>query len=69
LFKKSTGYSPLDYFLRIKMQRVAEMLATTTRPLKEISADAGFSDPLYFSRAFHRIYKVSPSAYRRTAKG
>lgn len=69
LFKKSTGYSPLDYFLRLKMQRAAEMLDTTTRPLKEISADAGFSDPLYFSRAFHRIYKVPPSQYRRTTKG
>lgn len=69
LFKKSTGYSPLDYFLRLKMQRAAEMLDTTSRPLKEISADAGFGDPLYFSRAFHRIYKVSPSQYRRTIKG
>ncbi|MGC9259128.1 MAG: helix-turn-helix domain-containing protein [Phycisphaerae bacterium] len=69
LFKQSTGYSPLDYFLRLKMQRAAEMLDTTTRPLKEISADLGFSDPLYFSRAFHRIYSVPPSAYRRTTKG
>ena len=69
LFKKSTGYSPLDYFLRLKMQRAAEMLDTTTRPLKEIAADVGFSDPLYFSRVFHRIYKISPSEYRLTAKG
>ena len=69
LFKKFTGYSPLDYFLRLKMLRAAEMLDTTTRPLKEIAADAGFSDPLYFSRVFHRIYKMSPSEYRLTAKG
>jgi len=69
LFKRSTGYSPLDYFLRLKMQRAAEMLDTTTRPLKEIAADVGFSDPLYFSRVFHRIYKISPSEYRLTAKG
>jgi AraC-like DNA-binding protein len=69
LFKQSTGYSPLDYFLRLKMQRAAEMLDTTSRPLKEISADLGFSDPLYFSRVFHRIYQVSPSAYRHTTKG
>ncbi len=69
LFKKFTGYSPLDYFLRLKMQRAAEMLDTTTRPLKEIAADVGFSDPLYFSRTFHRIYKISPSEYRLAAKG
>ena len=69
LFKELTGYSPLDYFLRLKMQRAAEMLDTTTRPLKEIAADVGFSDPLYFSRVFHRIYKISPSEYRLAAKG
>ncbi len=69
LFKQSTGYSPLDYFLRLKMQRAAEMLDSTTRPLKEIAADVGFSDPLYFSRVFHRIYKISPSEYRLAAKG
>jgi AraC-like DNA-binding protein len=69
LFKKFTGYPPLDYFLRLKMQRAAEMLDTTNRPLKEIAADIGLSDPLYFSRVFHRIYGLSPSAYRHTTKG
>ena len=69
LFKKTTGYAPLDYFLRLKMQRAAQLLDTTTRPLKEIAAETGFSDPLYFSRAFHRIYNVSPSDYRRMTKG
>ncbi len=69
LFKKTTGYSPLDYFLRLKMQRAAEMLDSTTRPLKEVAADVGFSDPLYFSRVFHRVYKRSPIEYRLTAEG
>jgi AraC-like DNA-binding protein len=69
LFKKYTGYAPLNYFLRLKMQRAAQMLDTTSSPLKEIASEAGFSDPLYFSRAFHRIYKVSPSDYRHTTKG
>ncbi len=69
LFKQSTGYTPLDYFLRLKMQRAAEMLDTTDRPVKEIAADVGMADALYFSRAFHRIYRMSPSDYRRITKG
>lgn len=69
LFRKSTGYAPLDYFLRMKMQRAAEMLDTTDRPVKEIAADVGMADALYFSRTFHRIYKMSPSEYRRITKG
>ncbi len=38
LFKQTTGYAPLDYFIRLKMRRAAELLDTTARPLccKEI---------------------------------
>ena len=69
LFKQTTGYAPLDYFIRLKMSRAAELLDTTTRPLKQIAGDVGFNDPLYFSRVFRRVYHVAPSEYRRTPKG
>ena len=69
LFKKLTGYSPLDFYLHVKMQRAAEMMDNTDWPLKRIAMEIGFLDPLYFSRVFRRIYKMSPSEYRRRLKG
>ncbi len=69
LFKKTTGYAPLDYFLRVKIHRAAEIMNSTDRQLKQVAGDVGFADPLYFSRAFHRVYKMSPSDYRGIAKG
>ncbi len=69
LFKKITGYSPLDYLLRARMQRAAEMMDNTAWPLKRIAMEAGFGDPLYFSRVFRRIYKLSHTEYRQRPKG
>lgn len=69
LFKKLTGYPPLDFYLHVKMQRAAEMMDNTNWPLKRIAMEIGFADPLYFSRVFRRIYKLSPSEYRRRLKG
>ena len=69
LFKKRTGFSAIDFFLRLKMQRACRMLETSNVPIKEISIRLGIDDPLYFSRSFHRIYACSPSEYRQQHTG
>jgi AraC-like DNA-binding protein len=69
LFKKRTGFSAIDFFLRLKMQRACRMLETSNAPIKEISIRLGIDDPLYFSRSFHRIYACSPSEYRQQHTG
>lgn len=68
-FKQQTGYAVVDYFIRLKMQRGAWLLDTTTRPIKAVAAELGFDDPLYFSRQFRRVYGVSPVQYRAIEKG
>lgn len=68
LFKNKTGFPPLDYFLRIKIQRACELLATTQLSIKQISLEIGMSDPLYFSRVFTRIHGVPPSSYRKAMR-
>jgi AraC-like DNA-binding protein len=69
LFKSATGYPVLEFFIRLKMQCAANLLDKTDRPVKSISAELGFNDPLYFSRQFHRVYSMSPTSYRALAKG
>ena len=68
-FKKSTGYSPLQYFTQLKIQRACQYLDHTDMEIKEISAALGFSDPLYFSRVFNKLMKASPKRYRLRKKG
>jgi AraC-like DNA-binding protein len=69
LFKNKTGYSPIDYFLRFKIQRACQYLDITSLNIETISAELGFKDPYYFSRMFHQIMGESPSAYRKIKKG
>lgn len=68
-FKKTTGYSPLQYFTQLKIQRACQYLDHTDMEIKEISAALGFSDPLYFSRVFNKLMKLSPKRYRLRKKG
>jgi AraC-like DNA-binding protein len=69
VFRRRTGFSVLDFFTRLKMQRACFLLDTTDMPIKAIAADLGFDDPLYFSRSFRRIHDLSPLQYRAIRKG
>ncbi|WP_040949456.1 AraC family transcriptional regulator [Gorillibacterium massiliense] len=69
LFKKETGFSPIDYFLRMKMQHAANMLDLTGLTVKEIAASVGMNDPYYFSRMFKKLMGQSPTEYRNIPKG
>ncbi len=68
LFKKKTGYPPLEYFNHIKIQKACQYLRFTDTQIKEISYKLGFEDPYYFSRLFHNIMGVSPAGYRSEKK-
>jgi len=69
LFKQITGYSPIEYYLRLKIQRACQYLDLTDYSVKEISKNIGIQDPYYFSRVFGKIMGQSPSDYRKTQKG
>ena len=64
VFRKVTGYSPIDYLLHVRLSKAAEMLLKTAAPISEIAQECGFSDSNYFSRQFKKRYNLSPRAYR-----
>lgn len=65
LFRQQTGMSPIDCFLKLKMQKACEYLELTQLKVTEISSVLNFSDPAYFTRIFTKIIGMSPPAYRR----
>jgi AraC-like DNA-binding protein len=69
LFNKETSFSPIDYFLRMKMNRAGQMLDLTDQTVKQIAISVGMHDPYYFSRLFKKIMGCSPSEYRNIKKG
>jgi len=69
LFNKKTGYSPIDYFIHLKIQKACQYLDLTDFKIKEIAQLIGYQDPYYFSRIFHKIMGIFPTEYRKKEKG
>lgn len=69
LFRKETGFAPMDYFTRLKIQRAENMLwGNPVMSIGRISAELGYEDPLYFSRVFKKITGAAPREYLRRLK-
>ncbi len=68
-FKKKTGYSPIDYHNRLRIQKACQYLDLTGMRIKEISYILGYKDPYYFSRLFSKIVGQSPRSYKSRVKG
>ncbi len=64
-FKDATGHSPVDYLIRLRLQKAAELLTETGLPVSQIALECGFNDSNYLARKFREIYRMSPSKFRR----
>ncbi len=64
-FKEATGYSPIEYHLRIRIKKASEILCNSGLNITEIAYRTGFEDSNYFSRQFKKIMGVSPLEFRK----
>lgn len=69
LFKKRTGYSPINYMLHLKIQSACHMLDFSDMKISQICHKIGIADPYYFSRLFTKTMGTSPTEYRKNKKG
>jgi len=65
LFKAATGESPIDYLIKIRLHRAAELLAGSDLSVTETAFRCGFNDSNYFSKKFNSFYQMPPRKYRR----
>jgi AraC-like DNA-binding protein len=68
LFISKTLYSPMDYYLQLKVQRACSYLQFSDLTIKEISFRLGYYDPFHFSKAFKQEMGVTPKEYRKLNK-
>ena len=64
-FRKHIGVPPMRYLLELRLTRASYLLADANMSISEVAREAGFRDPLYFSRQFRRRFGLCPRSYRR----
>jgi AraC family transcriptional regulator of arabinose operon len=69
IFRKDTGYSPIDYFIHLKVQQGCKLLDSTNMKIYEVALAVGYNDPYHFSKLFKKIMHLSPEQYRLAKKG
>jgi len=65
VFREKTGYSPIEYFHHLKIQKACQYLLFTNMTVKEMAVSLGVDDQYYFSRMFSKLMGVSPIEYRK----
>jgi AraC family transcriptional regulator, arabinose operon regulatory protein len=65
LYRNQTGHTITEALTQLRLHQAARLLAYTSRTMLEIATDIGFESAYYFSRAFKKVYGISPLAYRK----
>ena len=67
-FKQTTGETPYQYVIRLKMQHAKAQLLETEASVINIGLQVGYENSSHFSRAFKRNMGVSPTKLRKTLR-
>lgn len=63
-FKAFTGFSPVTYILKVRLDAAQSQLLYSDMSVTEIAADLGFYDQSYFTRQFQKGVGMPPTAFR-----
>lgn len=64
-FTDATGFAPIDYVQRLRIEDAKRRLERTDTSADEISWKVGYEDAAFFRRLFKRVTGMTPGAYRR----
>lgn len=68
VFLKKSGYTPLNYFNQLKIQKACQLLDFSDLKIKEIAEQLGFYDQYHFSKVFYKQIGETPSSYKKGIK-
>ena len=64
LFHKYQGCSPIQYLIQYRIDMALELIVRTDLNVRSIAQAVGYTDELYFIRAFKKRVGCSPMSYR-----
>jgi AraC-like DNA-binding protein len=67
LFRRETGYTPLQYLNQYRIEQAKMLLAETKDSVEAIARQVGIPNEKYFARLFRQINGMSPRQHRARA--
>ena len=67
-FRSVIGQTPIQYVMQYRIQKAAELLASSDLSIAEAGAKCGFQDASYFSKTFRALKGCTPSELRRRTR-
>ena len=65
-FRSLVGQTVFEYLTHLRMQRAKELLRRPDLRLHEVAAQVGYESDLAFTRAFKRVYELTPTRFRKS---
>jgi AraC family transcriptional regulator len=65
-FRASTGRSPHQYLLKLRLDQACRLLRTGSAPIGEVAVDCGFSHQEHLTRVMRARLGTTPAALRQT---
>ncbi|NLY49176.1 MAG: AraC family transcriptional regulator [Clostridiales bacterium] len=66
IFKEETGESPINYLIKIRLEKARNiLLRSNENSIKSIANQVGYDDVYHFSKLFKKYYGISPLHYRK----
>ena len=69
MFRKSTGETPHQFFLRQRVERAKKMLRSPDTRVMDVAVACGFKSQQHFAQVFRHVCGVSPTEYRQEFLG
>jgi AraC family transcriptional regulator len=67
-FKLSTGQTPYQYLIGMRIERAKDYLANSAMSISEVAQATGFADQAHLTSMFRRYEGLPPAKYRKNAR-
>ncbi|BFP43449.1 hypothetical protein FGF1_42940 [Flavobacteriaceae bacterium GF1] len=65
VFKNTTGLSPHQFVLKLRLEKAGELIRMKKSSLTEIAHSIGFYDQSHFTNSFKRFYGMTPKQFHK----
>lgn len=68
IFKRETGYSPISFLIKTRIERAKELLTQTDEKASDIALSVGYANQQRFNETFKKTTDMTPIEYRKKTR-